>query len=182
MSKENKVQTLVIVFLVIAIVAMSIGFAAFSSSLEINGTAHVSQASWKVAFDSTSYKETEGSLSTNPTFGETSVSYDVTLTKPGDFYEFTINVKNSGTFNAKLTNITMSTLSAEQQKYLKYTITHHDVVYSTTANVIDAPDLVSKNVEPIKVRVEYIQPENADDLPNDNVDVTLGATLSYSQA
>ena len=51
-----------------------------------------------------------------------SMTYKVTLSKPGDFYEFTVDVKNSGTFDASLTGITMTYLTEAQSKYLTYKV------------------------------------------------------------
>ena len=55
----------------------------------------------------------------SPSVGETSITYEVTLEKPGDFYSFDIDVINDGSFDAQLTKITMSELTEAQSKYLK---------------------------------------------------------------
>lgn len=184
MEKQRNTQMFVIAILAVAVLAMSVGFANYTTKLDINGEATVKKASWNIAFDTATYAETSGSVTVDPsdrTITGTSVTYAVTLTKPGDFYEFTINVKNSGTFNANLIGITMSALTAEQQKYLTYTLTYDGAEYTANASDLSLALNASSTV-PVKVRVEYIQPDDAADLPANDVVVSLAASLTYQQA
>ena len=83
MNKEKGLQTLIIAVLAIAILIMSVGFAAYSQTLNINGTATVKSANWKVHFVDTTYAESTGSVqATSKTITDTDVTYTVTLTKP----------------------------------------------------------------------------------------------------
>ena len=182
MNKEKGLQTLIIAVLAIAILIMSVGFAAYSQTLNINGTATVKSANWKVHFVDTTYAESTGSVqATSKTITDTDVTYTVTLTKPGDFYEFSINVENAGTINAKLQSITMSALTAAQAKYLTYKLTYDGTDYTATttglSNALNAS--ASKTV---KVRLDYVQPEQSEDLPATDATVTLTASLDYVQA
>ena len=54
MNKEREMKTLVIAALVISVVAIGVGFAAFSTTLQINGTATVNTdgKTWNVFFES----------------------------------------------------------------------------------------------------------------------------------
>ena len=76
-----------------------------SDTLNINGTSKIKNATWKVHFTNVSSGST-GSVSPiqAPVISsdELSVSYQVNLDKPGDFYEFTATVKNDGSVDAKL--------------------------------------------------------------------------------
>ena len=184
MEKERNVQTIVILALAAVIVTMSIGFAAFEANLNINGNVTVEKAEWNVAFDTNSYVESENSVtvaSTDRSLTGTAMTYAVTLSAPGDFYEFTINVNNTGTFDAKLSSLTMTALTQEQAKYLTYTVSYNGTSY-TTSNSTLAVQLAKKTgVAPVKVRVEYIQPADAADLPTEDVTVSLSAALHYDQ-
>ena len=184
MKKNISISTITIILLLVAIVAMSVGFAAFSSNLTINGTAAVESSNWNISFVEESYKETADSVtvaSGNRTIGATSMTYNVSLTEPGDFYEFTINVENAGTFDALLDSVTLSTLTAEQAKYLTYKVFYNGNEYSSTTSSLSIP-LASKATAPVKVRVEYIQPENHTDLPSSTQNITLTASLDFVQA
>ena len=98
MERKKNGQIIAIVALAVAIVVMSVGFATYASTLNINGTTTVKANKWSVHFDDSTYDETTGSVAaTTHTITDTTASYTVTLTKPGDFYEFSVNVINDGT-------------------------------------------------------------------------------------
>ena len=184
MEKKKNTQLFVIAALSFAILFMSVGFAGYASTLNINGTATVQSNKWSVHFVDTSYAETTGSVeASSHTVTGTSVTYAATLEKPGDFYEFTINVINDGTFDALLSGLTLSTLTTAQQKYLTYTVTYDSTPYTATQTglSLSLPHTSGSNTKAVKVRVAYIQPENSADLPQSSVDVTLTASLNYVQ-
>lgn len=183
MEKRISYSGVAIILLIVAIVAMSIGFAVFSSNLKINGSATVSSSSWKVEFDPATLEVTEGSVSaTEPSINATTATYTVTLAKPGDFYEFTVDVKNLGTFDANLTSVTMSDIS-QHSKYLTYSVTYgSQSPYTQTTSGLSLPLAAESGVETVKVRVEYVQPADSTDLPATEQQVTLNTTLLYEQA
>lgn len=185
MEKQKNTQMFVIAILAVAVLTMSVGFAAYAQTLDINGEVKVASSLWNIQFDTTSYVESSGSVKVsaeNRTLSGTSMTYNVTLTKPGDFYEFTINVKNTGTFDANLTGITMSTLTTEQAKYLTYEIDYNGTKYTNTTSGLSIALAKTSGVAPVKVRVAYIQPDASKDLPSSEVTVPLTASLTYDQA
>ena len=101
--------------------------------------------------------------------------------KPGDFYETTISAKNYGTFNATMKAITMSTLTAAQQKYLTYTVTYDGTTYSASQSGLSSA-LATNAAKDVKIRLEYLQPTDSADLPQTDVDVTISGRLDYEQA
>ena len=185
MEKKKNTQMFVIAILAVAVLTMSVGFAAFTQTLDISGNVSVASSSWNIQFDTSSYKESSGSVSIaadNRTISGTSMTYNVTLTKPGDFYEFTVNVKNTGTFDANLTGITMSSLTTEQSKYLTYEIDYNGNTYTSTQTGLSIALANTSGVVPVKVKVSYVQPENPADLPSSEVTIPLTASLTYNQA
>lgn len=183
MEKQKNTQMFVIAILAVAVLTMSVGFAAFSQTLDIDGNVTVASSVWNIAFDTTSYAESSGSVAvSDKTLSGTSMTYNVTLTKPKDFYEFTVKVKNTGTFDANLTGITMSALDANKAKYLKYEIYYNGTKYTTNTTELSIALAKTIGEATVKVRVEYIQPDDYNDLPSDPVNVPLTASLIYSQA
>ena len=184
MKKQRNTQMLVIAVLAIAVLTMSVGFAAFTQRLDINSNTTVGVSTWNVKFLTDSFTVTDGSVSVdskNIVITGTSVTYEVKLSKPGDFYEFTINVKNSGTFNANLVGITLSSLTEAQSKYLTHKLTYDGVEYTQTTSGLSKTLNSTDGVASVKVRVEYIAPENPNDLPQEEVRIPLTASLSYEQ-
>ena len=189
MKKDVSYSTIAICLLSIAIIVMSIGFAVYVDNLNITGTTTVKTTNWNVSFKSDSYKETTGSIPvTKDTLKitETSMEYSVTLSKPGDFYEFTINVENLGSFDANLTGLTMTALDASQSKYLTYKVYYNGNEYNATNSNITGVTLPAQSgnnsIAPVKVRVEYIYPSEAADLPQTDQTITLNASLTFTQA
>ena len=180
MKKSLNASTLSILLLSIAFVVMSVGFAAYAQNLDINGTATVKKAEWKVQFKDSSYVETTKSVAaTSKTLTNTALTYAITL-NPGEFYESTITVENAGTIAAQLSSITMSSLTAEQQKYLKYSVSYDGTSYTASQTGLSNA-LAANATASVKVRVEYVFPDDSADLPTEDVTVTLTAALGYVQ-
>ena len=92
----------------------TIAFASFTQQLDIQGKATVNKSSWSIKFANlqsvvktgTATEVTAPTINTN----DTKISeYDVTLTTPGDSVSYTFDVVNEGTFNAKISSITIPT-------------------------------------------------------------------------
>ena len=183
MERRKDGQIVAIAALAIAIVFMSVGFAVFAQNLNINGTAKVEKAVWDVHFDNNTFQELTGSKSVTKTFDEsnTTLTWSTTLSKPGDIAGFTVDAKNFGTFDANLKSITLSPLTTEQSKYLKYLVSYDGGSYSTSQTGLTKA-LAAGTAKTVTVKVEYIQPTDSSDLPTEDVNVTLTATLGYEQA
>ena len=171
MAKDKKEKNIIIVALLIVVVSMSIGFAILSTNLNINGTAEVKANTWDVHFENV--QVTSGSVTaaenkvTKPaalaTGSTTLVEYEVTLSKPGDFYEFTVDVVNGGSIDAEISALpTITGVSADQDVYVNYTVeyaqTYSDVTNGTTISAGDklvADTTNNANKKTYKVRVEY---------------------------
>lgn len=180
MEKQKNTQLFVIAVLSVVLLTMSVGFAGFAQTLNINGNVTVEGAKWEVGFVTNTYTESTNSVeATNKSVTGTDMTYSVKLA-PQEFYEFTVTVKNTGTLKAQLNKITMSSLTADQAKYLTYTVYYNNTAYTATTDSL-ALDLVKDATATVKVRVEYVLPESASDLPSEDVDVTLTASLDYSQ-
>ena len=187
MEKKKRKEIGILLFLVLAIVLMTIGFAAYTQTLNITGTVKVKGSPWDVHFIPNQISRTSGSVAPDTdsqtstsleTVTNTDFTFTVTLQKPGDFYEATITAKNYGTVAAQLKSITMSTLTTEQQKYLSYTVTYNGTDYTATTNNL-AIAMAAGAEHPVKVRVQYLQPANASDLPSQDVTVTVTGSLNY---
>jgi len=104
MEKERRIKTLSLVALVVAVLGLTVAFAALSQTLTINGTASVNAAEWDIHFENLSASKITGAAEVinEPTL--TSDSFDglnVKLTKPGDSVTYTFDIVNKGTVAAK---------------------------------------------------------------------------------
>ena len=183
MRKENNVQNIVIILLAVVVLVMTVGYAAFASTLTINSsTATFKKAKWDVHFDTTTYNQTSTIQATSHTESNTSLTFAVTLNKPGDVYTFTINAKNFGTIDAVMKKITMSGLTAAEAKYISYKINYNGTDYTeTTDNLSHA--LAAEASHTVTVTVKYEIPNNSADLPTEeDHTVTLTAAFDYEDS
>lgn len=117
MKKTNKKNHLIIVFIVL-LLALALGYAAFSATLNINGTA-TGTGSWDVHFKQAGrFLQSNGTtvdtthngtapLSTTSTTNDT-MTVSVDLAYPGDGVLLEAIVENSSTMPAKLTGFTIT--------------------------------------------------------------------------
>ena len=110
MNNEKKGRGSFIAILVLVLVlGISIGYAALSTTLNINGTSTIKTQNWDVHFANVKATTTTGATVTKaPTITEgktTEVTYNVALNQPGSVYEFTVDVVNGGTIAAKTSAI-----------------------------------------------------------------------------
>ena len=86
--------------LIIMILVISIGYAIISTNLNILGSSQINAPTWDIHWENVSVKT--GSVSaSNPTIdtAKTTVNYSVTLTIPGEYFEFTVDAVNAGTID-----------------------------------------------------------------------------------
>ena len=176
--KDRKLLTLGLCLILVCVFTLTIAYAALSAVLTISGSAQVTSADWDIHLANP--KVTNGSVATTVpsiTSGKT-LSFSTTLNMPGDFYEFTVDVVNSGSIDAMIDKVTKTPeLTAAQAKYLKY-----EVSYANDESISIKQNIASGVTMPIKVRVEYRKDLVASDLPTGTVQLTLGLVLDYVQS
>lgn len=165
---------------VLLLLAISVGYAALSTTLTINGTANIASNSWLIYF--TNVQVTSGSVTatTAPTTSGTStttLTWAVNLETPGDFYEYYVDVKNDGTIDAMIGSLSNTSLTTNQAKYLAYTVTYNDGATIEQYDKLDSGETVT-----LKVRVEYKTDLNPEDLPSEPAEITFTYTSNYVQA
>ena len=167
-------------FILLTILCMGIGFAFLSSNLTITGNTSVSGNSWNVYFTNVQVTDSSVEASVVPTTtgtNTTSIDYTVTLDKPGDFYEFTVDAVNDGTIDAMIQNVNMTSLDSDVAKYLTYTATYINGV------TLASNDVLAKNTtETYKVRIEYKKDISASDLSEESVNLNLTFGVNYQQS
>ena len=169
-----------IIFLII-VLCISVGYAAISRVLTINGNSEVIQNTWDIHFDNVQVKDGSIKADSIPvidTTTKTSISFNVMLNLPGDFYEFTVDVINAGTIDAMLESITKTPdLSEAQAKYLNYIIEYENGEQLAAKQLVKKEEFVR-----LKVRVEYSKDLNAEDLPTTTETLNLAFSVNYVQA
>ena len=104
MSEKSK--NILLGVLIVGLVAMTVAYAALSTSLNISGTANVAATSWNVrikgwALDASSTATATSTGTTSDSNNVTKISnFTATLNKPGDFVKYNFKIENAGTINA----------------------------------------------------------------------------------
>ena len=185
---QKKIRRKILAVAMIALLLISVGYAALETNLRINGTANIAATSWNVYF--TNIQTTEGSVTPTvaPTVSGTNttqLNYTITLNKPGDFYEFTVDVANGGTINAKIADngISNTALTQTQDTYVNYTVTYADGTEISAGDKLakagTIENSVAQDTKTVKVRVEYDPTITAEQLnAMGESDITLNLTYS----
>ena len=112
MEKERKIKVLSIIALVVAILGLTVAFAALSETLTINGTASVDAAEWDIHFENLdTWAQGGASVEGTPAMENTTITdVNFIVTKPGDYAQIEFNIINNGTVNAKIDSVEISKL------------------------------------------------------------------------
>ena len=200
----------VLVALIAMIVVVGVGFAAFTTTLNINGTAKVEASSWNVHFADLG----NGMVTTNtqtgiastatvvaePTLTDTTINdWSVTFKTPGDSVRIVFSVQNQGTFDAKVSSLKLPTpvctgtgdnaeVDAENVcKHLEYKLTTSDDAPYTEGTVLyyfAEPEDESKPwYHSLHLTLTYKDDVPAEELPKGEVTISnLGFSIVYTQA
>ena len=205
--KENKkyLQLFSVLALVVAVLGISVGFAAMSQTLTITGKATVDPANWDVKFTQATFSNNntdayavtaaaQGNEPAKPTLSDTTFSnYEIVLTKPGDKGTYYVKVENDGDINAQLTtaNIgsTLTFTGSAQDSAVKAAdeaIVEANVTYTVTWDggaAIQTGSRLNANGDSKVIKIEVEYDPDADELPSAPVTITgRDVTLIYTQA
>ena len=182
-KKETRIMAFLLLLLVI-----TVGYALLSQTLDINGTSKIKKTTWSIIWDNVQVNSnsvsgtsvTQAAQITNTE--KTLVEYSITLSEPGEFYEFTVDAKNEGTIDGMVNVVSNKvyesngTTEKTLPEYLTYTVTYND------GKTIEPKQLLSAgSTEKYKVRVEF-KDVSADKLPSQNETLKFKFEVEYVQA
>lgn len=184
--------------LLVAVLIMTVGYAALVQQLTINGTAQVS-SSWDIHFGSATltktgnedpnFKDKATAEATEPSIdtegNSTTAEFSVTFKTPGDYAEYDFNVVNNGSLDAKLTNVQVLATQADNTTAatltealgINYVVTIDGVDWATAKT--NQPTLSASGTSKVHVKVYW--DKAATTIPTINVK-KLKVSLTYNQA
>ena len=194
-EKDRKKGIIAVVALIVAVLALGVGFAAYSQTLTINGSGEVKASSWQVRFENLSSVNTTGTANevTAPTINtnDTNIGeYDVTFQTPGDSISYTFDIANNGTFDAEISSISIptpectgngthaTTDAAKVCSNLEYKLT-----YTDGGAIVSQNDTLNHGEKKnVTLTLTYKDTITAEQLPQDDVNISnLGINIIYSQ-
>ena len=168
-----------IIILVTILGFVSIGYALISTKLNITGVTKIKNAKWDVHFENIIVKDGSVTPTTAATIeNDTAISFSIDLTKPKDYYEFTVDVVNNGTIDAMIgTIIKEPILTPPQEKYLTY-----EVKYNGVINLHEKDSLPVGDKKTLRIFLKYREDINKENLPTDLDTLTINYQIDYVQA
>ncbi len=158
-------KNILIAGLLVAIMVMSVGYAAFASQLNLNGTTTI-DGEWDVEITAIKASNVTGdAVAGTPSYTASTATFNATLKKPGDAITYTVTVENKGNIDAKL-NDTVFTEGANGSPAIVYTHTDPAATLaagdSTTftvtttydASYTETPAITTKTITGL---IEYVQ-------------------------
>ena len=178
--RRNK-KNLILSLLLLLLLCIGLGYAYLTSNLSITGATEIAANTWDIHFDN--LVVSEGSVTaTNPAIisplNNTSITYSVLLSRPKQFYEFTVDIVNAGTLPGKVSLAGISGITPAAEDIVDYSIK-----YTSNDNDVVVDDIINGGTtKKIKVRVFYKDDINPEDLPNENIILQLVFTLNFVQS
>lgn len=203
--KQEKFNSLMVAIVAIAAVFgfVSIVWASFTQTLTIsNYNATIQPSKWDVKFGTVSSVTTTGTAQGQAPTGsgtDTLSGFTVSLMTPGDSVSFTVPMENNGTYNAKITGVTLPTIgtlmsaadSVSQQStdienitpYISVTFTYEDGSPLNVNDPLAAKVGGTPGSRTVKMTVTLDSNTPADKLPTAAITVPITATtVVYGQA
>ena len=180
MEKQRRIKMLSLSAVIVAVLGLTVAFAALSTTLNIKGSAYLDAAKWGIKFQNLSEPSIVGEASDAKTAKiEKDVSINdikVTLSKPGDSVTYTVDLVNEGTINAKIDKIEKTELTSEQQKYLTFKVTDKDGKEVSEGDILSAG--ATRN---LTITIEFIKDLTKEDLPTSTSTISLSYKLNFVQ-
>ena len=148
--KNYKIRKRKLTIILIALLLfISIGYAALTSVLKINGHVALGEASFNIHFDNIEPVANKANIINAAHFEDdetkTEIAFDVELPRINDYYRFTTDIVNEGTIPGKIKSIEYNGVSESQKKLL-----HFRAYYTTSKKDVAIGDFIgpesSKNI------------------------------------
>ncbi len=182
MEKERRIKALAIVVLVIAVIGLSVAFAALSQTLTINGSAYLNATKWGIKFENLSspIKVGDATVTGEAKINESTyveiANMNVNLKTPGDSVTYNVDLVNEGTINAKIEKIEKTALTEEQAKYLSFKVIKEDGQELNEGYILGKETRI-----PLTIKIEFKKDITKEDLPKETSEITLSYKINFVQ-
>lgn len=170
MKKHSKLLLVLLLFI-------SIGFAYLTVNVDIAGTIAFKENVWGIHMEDIVVNEESVDAET-PIINDGEISFNLSMNRPGDIYEFYVDVVNEGTMDAILDSFTTTSLTGDYLTYLDYSVSYY------SNKEIKKGDILRAGLkEKIKVRVSYkYDVDEYVQLNNINLTLSIGYVKIDNQA
>ena len=162
MKKKN----IIITFLVGIVCIMAIAYAAFSTQLNITGSASIT-SKWDIKITNVTTKNVIGQATKGfePVVSDTAVTFKTNLVSPGDSMTYSVTIANEGTVDAKVGSIEMTKSTNPAIIFLTNGINENDLLEAGQTQTYDVTIAYSDSItsQPtdlsgtLTVKINYVQ-------------------------
>ena len=173
----RRTRNLAVIAVAVAILGMSVGFAALQQSLAITGTGTVRGATWGISFTNLQAPTLVGATVDTPAqlaVNSTTLTFGVSLHKPGDSVQYLFDVRNNGSIDAKISSVNITGISEAAAANITYTLAYADGTPILANDTLTAGQ--SRNL-----RLSLVYDAGAITVPETDIALNIGATINYIQ-
>ena len=136
----------------------------------------IEKPEWKIIFDNIVVGEGSVEPISYPTIDgkKTSVSYEVSLAVPGEYFTFNVDMVNKGEIDAKIYDIIEQGLTSRQKQYLDYTIK-----YQNGNTIARGDSLLAGQRKTVTVWLKFKDDIEKEDLPDTDQTLSLKYQVLY---
>ncbi|MBQ7137164.1 MAG: hypothetical protein IJO43_04240 [Bacilli bacterium] len=184
--KDSK--NLVIGLLCAVVCIMAVAYAAFATTLNVNGTATIA-SNWDVHISNISCKATpvEGGTTdaeaVTKSFGATTAQFNMKFFQPGDSAECVVTITNSGTLDAKVSTIeTIITDANNNTNKTDETLTlESDAIRYNLSGIVEGTTLAAGQTNTYTISAEFFDVANGQTPSEDQLSKTVTVNVTYEQ-
>lgn len=176
---QRRKNTTFVLFLVVLLVLITIGYASLATVLNINGNTTIGKFEWNIHFQNVQIVDNNCTVVSNAQIvdaEQTKVEYTIKLDELRERYEFTVDVVNTGTLDGILESAVLGGLTTDARRYLNYTVT-----YADGSAITNGAELKHGEKVTLRVIVEFKDDLTKDDLPSAEETFTLTYEMKYIQ-
>ena len=188
----------------IAVITISIGYAAYSTVLSITSIANINRSAFSIHYDTDSVNvlngTNEGYTLVDPTDGpnfdlESEKISFVTTLNLNEETKFTVDVINDGTINARVSGVHLKVFEKNNEDSNYTTIANINtsmwsndylsfyVLWTEdNKNILDTVDLEAGSIKNMTIGIRYKEPLEYNDLPSVNKNFKFEMTIDYIQS
>ena len=166
MYKNRRKRTIIIGSLLAILICMTIGYAAFSTNLEISGTSNIS-SNWDIRITNITQGTPTGTgeNAIAPSYTALTATMQANLYAPGDAMTYEITIANEGNIDAVLSKINKSD-------------SNNPAISFETSGVNEGDTLLAGETAKMTVKISY---NSSVTTQPDNLTAEMTVTLNYTQ-
>ena len=193
MEKKRRIKILTTMFLVVAVLGLTVAFASLTKILTITGTAESSRSSFDVYFENVTSNANNATFTKSPIINDkTNIDYSVKMSGTSSSAIVNFDVTNNSTFDVDLSELNLGTPTCAATadsgidvsnfcSSLSYTLVYK-TGETTTANVEQGNLTIPAGESKHMILTLSYNITDAINLPSDDVKINnLGVTMNFSQ-